>query len=59
MGKGKIYMGEMGWANDWFVGFEGHEDQVFWELEVVEDVEYEVFCPNVERIAVEAAVISE
>jgi arylsulfatase A-like enzyme len=41
---GKVkYMGEMGWANDWFVGFENHEDGVFWELEVVEECEYEVF----------------
>lgn len=43
-GYGKVkYMGEMGWANDWFVGFENHEDGVFWELEVVEECEYEVF----------------
>ena len=41
---GKVkYMGEMGWANDWFVGFENHDDGVFWELEVVEECEYEVF----------------
>jgi arylsulfatase A-like enzyme len=41
---GKVkYMGEMGWANDWFVGFENQDDGVFWELEVVEECEYEVF----------------
>jgi arylsulfatase A-like enzyme len=38
------YIGEMGWANDWFVGFEDQEDGVFWELEVVEQSEYEVFA---------------
>jgi arylsulfatase A-like enzyme len=41
---GKVkYMGEMGWANDWFVGFENQKDGVFWELEAVEHCEYEVY----------------
>lgn len=37
------FQGEMGWANDWFVGFESLEDYVQWEVEVVANGTYEVF----------------
>ncbi|TVP47628.1 MAG: hypothetical protein EA341_12525, partial [Mongoliibacter sp.] len=37
------FQGEMGWANDWFVGFQSQEDYVQWDLEVVEGMTYEVF----------------
>jgi arylsulfatase A len=43
--SGKVgFKGEMGWANDWFVGFEDPDDQVFWELEAVEEGEYAIFA---------------
>ncbi len=38
-----VFKGEMGWANDWFVKFKNQKDQVYWELEVVDDATYEVF----------------
>jgi arylsulfatase A len=39
---GVAYQGEMGWANDWFVGFRSNADKVSWELLVVEEAEYEI-----------------
>ncbi|WP_194777527.1 arylsulfatase [Pararhodonellum marinum] len=36
------FKGEMGWANDWFIGFEKPGDAVYWEIEVVEQMDYEV-----------------
>jgi arylsulfatase A-like enzyme len=38
------YKGQMGWANDWFVGFQSDQDKVAWELLVVEETEYEIFA---------------
>jgi len=38
------FKGQMGWANDWFVGFQSDQDKVAWELLVVEDAEYEIFA---------------
>ena len=39
---GVKFKGNMGWANDWFVGFSAESDQVYWDIETVQDSEYEI-----------------
>ncbi|MCL6259894.1 arylsulfatase [Aquiflexum sp. TKW24L] len=41
---GVSFKGKMGWANDWFVGFTSESDQVYWDLEAVQNCEYEVYA---------------
>lgn len=45
MAFGKVgFQGNMGWTNDWFVGFQSDQDKVAWELLVVEDAVYEILA---------------
>jgi arylsulfatase A-like enzyme len=43
MTGGVMFKGKMGWANDWFVGFSSEADRVSWDIETVQDSDYEIY----------------
>ncbi|MCR9014121.1 arylsulfatase [Aquiflexum gelatinilyticum] len=43
MEGGVMFKGKMGWANDWFVGFSSEADRVSWDIETVQDSDYEIY----------------
>ncbi|MCH6201558.1 arylsulfatase [Aquiflexum sp. LQ15W] len=43
MTGGVSFKGKMGWANDWFVGFLAEADRVSWDIETVQDSDYEIY----------------
>ncbi|MCF8226402.1 MAG: arylsulfatase [Bacteroidales bacterium] len=38
------FKGEMGWANDWLIGFKEGNNKATWPIEVIETGEYEVYA---------------